>query len=260
MVARSLIVVALLARIASADAVATYRQLGTAAAAHGQREVAERYFRRWLAIEPGAALPAEASAAAREAFTAAQVFMAARSPLTARAEIRGGKVEVVIVADPLVMVAAVSIDGVRHDVGADQHVRAEASGRRAAVALLDERGNHLLELEAVSLDEPLPPAPERPKTSLVRQPIAWLVPAAGFGLAGVSFAFEAHQQQGQLDHLVMGTRIYNDVQDRHDRYVRIAEVGVAAAGACALTAAVMFFVEPKSSHVSPAPGGLAITF
>lgn len=255
---RIVLVLALVARIASADAVATYSHLGTAAAAHGQREVAERYFRRWLAIEPGASLPEDASPAAREAFTAAQVYMAARSPLTARAEIHARKVEVVIVSDPLVMVAAVSIDGVRHELGADHRARAEASGRRAAVALLDERGNHLVELEAVSLDEPLGLTSERPKPALVRQPTAWLVPAVGFGLAGATFAFEAHQQQNQLEHLVMGTRIYNDVQDRHDRYVRIAEVAVAAAGACAITAAVMYFVEP--SRVAPAPGGMAITW
>lgn len=177
-----------------------YRLSARAAIVLEQRDVAEQYYRRWLAIDPAAALPDDAAPKLREPFVAAQAYLAAHGRLLARAQRTAtGEIEVELIADPLAMARAAAIldPGVRSPpVAFDGDHRARlAAGARAAI--LDEHGNRLLELDVAAPRGPIltpgpnapPPLPEaRPWT---RRWLTWAIPTGVLGLGSAGFGIAA---------------------------------------------------------------------
>lgn len=196
-----------------------YRLSARAAIVQGQRELAEQYYRRWLAIDPDAALPGDAAPKLREPFIAAQAYIAAHGRLLARAQRTAtGELDVELIADPLVMArAAAVVDPIARPVvrpispptaspglspdarsspvafGSEHHVRLAAGER---VAILDENGNHLLELGVAAAAfadvprraVPAPPPETRPWT---RHWLTWAIPTGAFTLVSAGFGIAA---------------------------------------------------------------------
>jgi hypothetical protein len=181
-----------------------YRLSARAAVVLGERDLAEQYYRRWLAIDPGAALPGDAAPKLREPFVAAQAYIAAHGRLIARAlRTATGELDVVVISDPLAMARAAAVLGPL-DPGAhapaipfgDDHRARLTAGSRAAI--LDENGNRLLELDAAAAASPAgaavpAPAPVFEVRPWTRRWQTWAIPAgvlaltsAGFGIAAIA--------------------------------------------------------------------------
>ena len=76
-----------------------YRLSARAAVVLDQRELAEQYYRRWLAIDPDAALPDDTAPKLREPFVAAQAYSAAHGRLRATARrTQAGEIDVELIA------------------------------------------------------------------------------------------------------------------------------------------------------------------
>jgi hypothetical protein len=126
-----------------------YRLSARAAIVLGERDLAEQYYRRWLAIDPAAALPGDTAPKLREPFVAAQAYIAAHGRLVARASRTStGEIDVELVADPLAMARAAAA------LGAGRSTPVPFGGNRKAhlasstrVAIVDDTGNRLLELD-----------------------------------------------------------------------------------------------------------------
>jgi tetratricopeptide (TPR) repeat protein len=258
-----------------------YRLSARAAIVLGERDVAEQYYRRWLAIDPAAALPADAAPKLREPFVAAQAYIAAHGRLLARAERAStGEVDVELIADPLAMArAAAPLDpgGRGSPVPFSSHRKARlASGAR--VAILDDARNRLLELDVASpaaqpegQGAPVPAtahdAPEtRPWT---RRWITWAIPTGAFGLvcAGFGIATLASYQQAQSITSRSGQHFLSDAEDNVRRAHTFTWI---TAGAGALTVAfaiptAIYFLQERTERgaiLLPAAGdghaGLAL--
>jgi hypothetical protein len=179
-----------------------YRLLARAAVVLNDRDVAEQYYRRWLAIDPAAALPADAAPKLREPFIAAQSYIAAHGRLLARAErTPTGEIAVELVADPLAMArAAMALDLAARSAPApfatDRRARLPSGAR---IAILDDTGNRLLELDVTApaaapssastsptgqTPTPATDADTRPWT---RRWFTWAIPTGAFGLVSAGF-------------------------------------------------------------------------
>jgi len=232
-----------------------YRLSARAAVVLDQRELAEQYYRRWLAIDPDAALPADTAPKLREPFVAAEAYVAAHGRLRARAQRAAtGEVDVELLADPLAMAhAAAAIDApsgpaaepiisptpapaVRSAAapvafGAEHRVRLATAAR---VAIVDEAGNRLLELDPEPAAAPPPPATTR-STPWPQRWQTWAIPggvfalgAAGFGIAAIASYGTAQKITGES-----GSHTLSDAQDNVRRgkifvWVTIASGAVAA--------------------------------
>lgn len=271
-----------------------YRLSARAAVVLGQRELAEQFYRRWLAIDPDAALPDDTAPKLREPFVAASAYVAAHGRLQAIAQrTQAGEIDVELVADPLAMAHAASA----LDPAAPVNVAAPAPGARAAaapasavfgadrrvrlagaarIAILDDRGNHLLELDPAaaaavpSVAAPRTPsatdaeaaAPERPadpdRPPWTRRWLTWGIPtgvfalgAAGFGIAAIASYERAHQITGDSGHFYLA-----DAQDNVRRgrtFVWITAGAGAAAVACAIPAAIYLARDVRHRRVIAAP-------
>lgn len=123
-----------------------YMLLARGAAALGQVEIAQQYYRRWLSIDAAAALPDDASPKLREPFTAAKDYVTAHGQLAARASMRGGSITVAVVSDPLAMARSARIAG-GATVELDADRRASLPGGPQGdrpIEILDEHGNTLV--------------------------------------------------------------------------------------------------------------------
>jgi hypothetical protein len=221
-----------------------YRLLARAAIVLDDRNVAEQYYRRWLAIDPAAALPADAAPKLREPFVAAQSYIAAHGRLLARAErTPTGEIDVELVADPLAMArAARALDpaGAPSPFGSDRRARLPAGAR---VAILDDNGNRLLELEPAAA----PVAATRPSSTgpgstglgstgsnsptgqmsapatpnavdtrpWTRHWFTWAIPTAAFGLVGTGFgvAALASYERARMINADSGRYFLDDAED-----------------------------------------------
>ena len=277
--AQQLLVETLQAGDNSPEAVAEiYRLSASVAIVLGQREVAERYYRRWLALDPAATLPDSVAPKLREPFVAAQAYMAARGRLSVKVTRAPDVVDVLVDSDPLAMVAAIGGGDAKVPVGADHHAKLRGTQITTVVAL-DELGNHLLEVEVppaepthVEHAEPLPPPPPPPPptevpvadthVSIARRPIAWLAPAVVLGGVGVAFAFGAHDADGQLADVIAHSSQHffgeaDALRNRRDRDAVIADVALVASAACLATAIVVYAIRP-SARVAPTASGVAL--
>jgi hypothetical protein len=258
-----------------------YRLSARAAVVLDQRELAEQFYRRWLAIDPDAALPDDTAPKLREPFVAAQAYIAAHGRLraTARRTARG-EIDVELIADPLAMahaaaavpagsgaVAPAAAPSAPVGFGAARRAHLAAGAR---IAILDDRGNRLVELDPEPVALAAPPAPAGPDEASppwTRRWLTWAIPtgvfalgAAGFGIAAIASYAHAHTitaNSGQY-HL-------SDAQANVDRgriFVWITIGAGAATAACAIPAAIYLArdVRHRRLVVAPtvAPGGLGL--
>lgn len=245
----------------------------TAVALH-HSELAEQYYRRWIALEPEAALSDDVAPKLRERFVAAQAYMAAHGRLSVIAKRNSdGTIAVIVESDPLVMVASVALgSSATVPLGVDHPAQLAAS--TGTIDVLDEHGNHLL---AVAVPPPAAatpapavvapaPAPAHHR-SVFAQPLAWAVPAVAFAGAAVGFGLAARSADNDLTAIVAQSRdhFYDDatsVRDRRDRDALVTNIAIGVAGACAVTAIVLAIAEHgDDGHVARvvlAPTGMLV--
>jgi hypothetical protein len=256
-----------------------YRLSARAAVVLDERELAEQFYRRWLAIDPDAALPADTAPKLREPFVAAEAYVAAHGRLLARAQrTPSGEIDVEILADPLAMAhAASAADAPAAGAapagqgapaaqstaapvvfGSDRRARLAAAVR---VAVLDDRGNHLLELdpEDTALTAPSPePPPEQPLRPWTRRWTTYAIPsgvfalgAAGFGIASLASYDSARQRIADS-----GNSTLSDAKDnvhRSQLFAWIAAGAGAAAIGFGIPTAIFYFRDPRSTPIIAAP-------
>ena len=253
-----------------------YRLSARAAVVLDQRELAEQFYRRWLAIDPDAALPDDTAPKLREPFVAAQAYIAAHGRLRATARrTPAGEVDVELIADPLAMThAAVVLDpaGARAVFGAERRVHLAAALR---VAILDDRGNRLLELEPAAPEAAAPtaaapapsatpaasPPPESPaedRPPWTRRWLTWTIPTGVFALSAAGFGIAAIASYGQAHTITAssGDHHLSDAQDHVDRgrtFVWITIGAGAATVACAIPAAIYLARDLRHPRVVAAP-------
>jgi hypothetical protein len=244
-----------------------YRLSARAAVVQGQRELAEQYYRRWLAIDPDAALPGDAAPKLREPFVAAQAYIAAHGRLLARAQRTAtGELDVELISDPLVMARAAAVvdplDARSSAVGfgSEHHVRLGAGER---VAILDENGNHLLELgvaAAAPSDVPLraavAPAPEtRPWP---RRWLTWAIPTGAFTLVGAGFGIAAIASYGRAHMIASASGQYflSDADENVRRGRTFTWITAGAGGlaiACAIPTVVYLVQQRREARRTVMP-------
>lgn len=152
----------------------------------GQREVGEQYYRRWIALDTAAAVGADVAPKLREPFEAAQAYVAAHGRLTATATWRSATELEVAVSEPFAMaMAATTTGGQPVALSTDRRARlAPPPSRPVTVVILDDHGNHLIELQTAppagmgaTHNPPAPAAPARTTdaTFLSTSSSAWAV-------------------------------------------------------------------------------------
>jgi hypothetical protein len=285
-----------------------YRLSARAAVVLDQRELAEQFYRRWLAIDPDAALPDDTAPKLREPFVAAQAYIAAHGRLRATARrTPAGKIDVELIADPLAMAhAAAALDpaGSRDAApatassreparrppavfGAERRVRLAEAPR---VAILDDRGNHLLELEptaavatapaadapaaavpataapaaaapapsATPATAPPPETPAEDRRPRIRRWLTWAIPTGVFALGAAGFGIAAIVSYGNARTITASSGGYylSDAQDsvRRGRTFVWVTIGAGAATvACAIPAAIYLARDLRRPRVVAAP-------
>jgi hypothetical protein len=268
--ARGLLVEALEAGTNQPDELREIYQLSAATAmVLGQRELAEQYYRRVLALDPEARLPADASPKLRQPFVAAQAFMAAHRRLEVRVARRGRRFEVTVVADPLGMVAAVTAisdgEALPQVAVTGGPIVLRPGGKVEQIVLLDEHGNTLRTMAApapAGTAEPVEgTAP--PATPILRRWITWAIPAVAFTGTGVGFLVDARLAKGRLDDILAmsGTHFFDDAERERKRWqteTLISDLAFAAAGVFTVTAIIMAATEPSSQpSTQPSSGSQA---
>ncbi len=234
----------------------------------GQRDLGEQYYRRWLAIDPGAKLPDGSSPKLVEAFVAAQSYMAAHGRLIVKAaRTSASVVDVVVESDPLSMAASAA----RTPFGADRHARVDVVPGPMTIAILDEHGNHLVDLEVAAAmvesrpDRPVisPRAEQRPFS---RRWTTWAVPSGAFLVAGAILGALAITEQDELDTALSnsGEHFFSEIDDQHRKIKLHATIAIGLASTSALLAipAVVFYVrgrKPWSLTPSIVPNGVSVT-
>jgi hypothetical protein len=256
-----------------------YRLLARAAVVLDDRNVAEQYYRRWLAIDPAAALPADAAPKLREPFIAAQSYIAAHGRLLARAQrAPTGEIDVEIVADPLAMARAAraldSAPSAPSPFGSDRRARLPSGAR---VAILDDNGNRLLELEpsaapvaaatgASSTGTSSPtgqmPAPATPDAvdtrPWTRRWFTWAIPTAAFGLVttGFGIAAIASYERARTITADSGRYFLDDAEDNIRRgrtFIWVTAGAGALTLAFAIPTAIYFLKERDQSPARVVP-------
>jgi hypothetical protein len=242
-----------------------YRLSAATAQVLGQSDLAEQYYRRLLALDPDATLPADASPKLRQPFVAAQAYMIAQGRLELVAVQRDAEIAVSIVSDPLNMIAGAMANAggealARESISMSQRAASLAVAKAAdvrEVMILDEHGNTLVVIP-VSVPEPEAPPPvvEAPavSTPLVRRWQTWAIPAAVFAGAGVGFFIDAQRSKGRLDDILADDSMFffDEAEDQRRRWKRntlIADVSFGIAGVLAVTSVVMFVKRPASRPV-----------
>lgn len=261
---------------APAAVVEIYQLSAATATVLGQRELAEQYYRRWLALEPNAALPADASPRLRAPFSAAQAYMVAQGRLELRAErAPDGSVTVTLVSDPLAMVRAVApvVGGTR---GTPQPLSTTATasfgGERppSAVVVIDEHGNALrivaMAPPAATVREPPPiERPVEPRLPIVRRWQSWAIAAGITAAVGGGFTIDGALARRRLDDILAANRdhFFAEAEAERVRYQRstlIGDIGLGVAGALAVVVVVLYARRPRSPPLQAwaMPGGLGV--
>ncbi|HEV7555237.1 MAG TPA: hypothetical protein VGO00_07285 [Kofleriaceae bacterium] len=194
-----------------------YRLAAKAEAALGHPDVAEQFYRRWLALDPHASLAAGDSPKLQAPFAAARAFVQANGGLVVHLE-HGVDVDVSIVGDPLAMAVAVARGpDPAVPLATDRH--AHLADGPGAIAVLDDRGNHLIEVDvpaAVAPPREYPPPIEAPR------PGGWKVWAIGAGaFTAIAFGFGAtalaFNNDGSGAASNSGAHFFSDVETDRDR-------------------------------------------
>lgn len=242
-----------------------YELSGEVAIALNQREVAEQFYRRWLAIDPAAKLADGVAPKLEEAFASARAYIAAHGRLAATTEWvrvppKPAALHVVVQSDPLNMArAAIIAGGTAVPFGAGPRAEipiASSPGTELRVAVLDERGNRLLELDAITVPSHVLPYGDPPSAFESQRPFAkrwttWAVPSAAFLIGGSILGMLALQQQRELDDALesSGDHFFTEIDSKHRLIRRNATIGIALGAASALLAipAAVFYVRSGRS-------------
>lgn len=250
----------------------------------GQRDLAEQYYRRWLALDPAAKLPDGSSPKLQEALVAAQAFMAAHGRLAVKAERRSStEIDVIAESDPLAMVASAALDvptAAPSPFGADHRLHlATATAATAWVYVLDEHGNHVADVAIAAAAAPvdpkdrdpiLPPHTDVPERSFAHRWTTWAVPSVAFLTAGGVLGIIALNQQDQLDQSLAksGQHFFPDVDGDRKSIRRNATIGIAlgSVGLVLGIPATIFYIQdrrpwtigPLALGAVPTPNGFAV--
>jgi hypothetical protein len=230
----------------------------------GDRALGERFYQRWLALEPTAKLPDGSAPKLRDAFVAAQSQMAARGRLALRTERTAGELVVVVASDPLAMVSAVAIEGAASQKPPGKFVVAATAAPRAYA--LDEHGNTLLETEPnAASPSPSPTAPtsptpggqpveqpitpQKPRPSFAKRWTTWAVPAGAFLVAGTVFGALASVEYEKAQDLRDDStkNFYIEFEKHHARFERYTKLGIVLGGVGVLLAipATVFYIQGR---------------
>jgi hypothetical protein len=204
-----------------------------------------------------------------------------------------GEVDVELVADPLAMAhAAASLvpadpadaaapgtassprEASRRSsvvFGAERRVRLAAAAR---IAILDERGNRLLELEPAAATAPAaaalapsvppavptasgsPPGPDSPPST--RRWLIWAIPTGVFALGAAGFGIASIASYGRAQQIAFDSGEFHlsDAQDNVRRgrlFAWITAGAGAAAAACAIPAAIYLARDVRHRRLTAAP-------
>jgi hypothetical protein len=251
-----------------------YRLSARAAIVLGQSEVGEQYYRRWLAIDPAAALPDDTAPKLREPFVAAQAYIAAHGRLVAAVERDVDATLVIISTDPLAMAHGVAVGAAAPTPLDGGHRATIEPGDADRVAVVDEHGNHLVELavpRAPIIERPLeqkqpPPAQAVAARPWTRRWITWAIPTGVCAALVVGFGAAALAENGDASNIAdnSSTHFYNEVTDSvHRARVFAGITAVAGAGMIGfgIPTAIYFFQErsEKRTIIVPTGNGVAIT-
>lgn len=243
-----------------ADVREIYRLAAKVEAALGHADVAEQFYRRWLVLDPHASLAAGDSPKLQAPFAAARAFVQANGGLLVHVD-HTTDVDVSIVADPLAMAVAVA-RGAEPAVpfAADRH--AHLVDGPGPIAVLDERGNHLTEID-------VPPAPVVTPPRLYPPPLpapqpggwkiwavgagAFTAVAIGFGIAAIALDNDASSSAANS-----GDHFLSDVETSRDRARLFAymSAGAMAVGIGLAIPAIHYY--PNSLRAFVTGNGVAI--
>ena len=242
------------------ELVEIYRLSGATAAVLGPTDLAEQYYRRMIALDPNASLPADASPRLREPFVAAQAYMAAQQRFDARVA-RTDKGITVDVTDPLRMVVAVATldDGeVRGKVTFEQ-ASVVVQDRGSEVVLLDEHSNFLRVLELPARASAAVDESSTSSTPVLKRPLTWAIPAAVFGAAAVALFVDGHLAKQRHDDILANDSMhfFGEADDERRRWQRDTIGGYIAAVlgvGFATTAIVLATRRSQPVTVTPSAG------
>lgn len=244
-----------------ADVAEIYRLSASTAVVLDRRDLAEQYYRRWLALDPAATLSSDLAPKIREPFVKAQAYMNAHGRLVAKVTRTPADITVRVENDPLKMAATASLDG-----GPPMKLDATFTGATGnQVAVLDEYGNRLVELEVPAAATPVvePTRTETRAVPVLRRGKVWAI-AAGVTLgAGAVLGYLARSADDDVQDFATSSTMHTfadwqSARDRRDRYALAANVTFIAGGALAVTAAIMFATQPSSTVVVPAASGESV--
>jgi hypothetical protein len=241
-----------------AELVEIYRLSAATAAVLGPVELAEQYYRRMLALDPSATLPADASPRLRDPFVAAQAYMAAQQRFDARATRTPKGIEVAIV-DPLGMVVAVAtLDGgeLRGKQPFTGALVLDDAGNE--VVVLDEHGNFLRVIEL----PPRPIADDKPptrRTPILRRWQTWAIPAVLFAGASTFLLVDAQRTRGRLDDILANPSMHFFEEAEEERirwrgHTYAGWIGVGVTLGLTTTAILMRQRRPNAVNVTPSVG------
>ena len=239
-----------------ADVAEIYRLSASTAVVLDRRDLAEQYYRRWLALDPAATLSSDLAPKIREPFVKAQAYMNAHGRLVAKVTRTAAAIAVRVENDPLKMAASASLDG-----GPPTKLDATfAVATGTQVTVLDEYGNRLVELEVPAATAPVAEPPvtrtEPRAVPFLRRGKVWAI-AAGVTLGGGAvLGYLANKADDDVQAFTRDSTMHTfaDLQsarDRRDRFALAANVTFIAGGALAVTAAIMFVTQPSSTVIVP---------
>lgn len=245
-----------------------YTLAASTAVVLGQLEVAEQFYRRLLALDPGATLDENLAPKFKQPFTAAAAYVNAHGAVRARARrLADGAIELVVESDPLKMVSSVRLPSATATTALDADRRALLRGNDEHVLLLDEHGNELVQQAA-------PPAlPVARMTSaspsMLRRWWVWAIPSGVALAAGLGFAASASSADDELTEGFLHNSLTFDeareLDERRDRHATYANVSFATAGVFAVISGAVWLTRPKDRPTStalvplaPSPGSLGL--
>ena len=237
-----------------------YRLSARTAIVFEQPDVAEQFYRRWLAIDTAATLPADTAPKLRATFEAARAFVAANGRLVAHASATSRGTVEIIVSDPVDMARAVAGiapssagDDPRVALGPDH--RAELPRGFARVAILDDDGNRLAEIA-------VEPSADRSD----RRWVTWTIIAGSLGVVAVGSATIAGVAQRDANEIAAHSAAHTQAEaDDTVRRARIFAISGAISGALAVAAAVPAILlhrrapsRGRALTIVPTVGGVVI--
>jgi hypothetical protein len=223
---------------------------GRAAAAVGDGETARLWFRRWLYLEPAAALPDGTSPKLAALVDDARGALAG-AVIAARTSVRPGRITVTVAADPLELVAAARAGTIIVALR-DHTASVPAREAHSDIELVDRYGNTLLIVtEVPPAPVPAPAAVPNPRPWFARWPV-WAVTSVGLTGFGGGALWVAIHARSNIDQLNAHSDSHQFSQvlafERRFHDARLVS-GIAFTGAAlsAITAAVLW----SRSHGEP---------